>query len=537
MSACIVLFAVSKTLLKLREYHNQRKIEKVMTNITYNLGEDKISQIQKLLELKSLTIEQNAEIYSNLAISFYTSNKIEEYLKTVGYAIFFNEQAEKTETLVHLYSLLAQYYLELGADNAGYDTILKARRIKNFYSIKDPLIQSVALHSYARFLIYESDFEDAMKAQAQMEEDAAILKTKNEVLGNLLLSTALAFKSYIMLMQGKTEEAYTLACEVYENFENSHDITHTSVYDVCFPVCFVKTQWAIRNHQYEKAIEFNREYGNYAKKFNFMMKKVNNSKELMFALPDSMAKERTKLFNELALDTDFLAQTYLNNYTDTNAEKLSSVIENLRHDSMQKISRTRTFRFIFVDVMIMFALILIISLIYNQTQVDGLTHLRNRRALNTRIGKLASGGRKYSAIMIDIDNFKKLNDNFGHDFGDEVLRGVASVLIKNEAHNTKAYRYGGEEMVIILEHFDLERAVRFSEHIRNEISAMKWQKDVHVTASFGLGFEMPDSLKEADENMYVAKQKGKNFTAYKKNGKQYLAERRLDIRNPMPDKI
>ena len=72
--------------------------------------------------------------------------------------------------------------------------------------------------------------------------------------------------------------------------------------------------------------------------------------------------------------------------------------------------------------------------------------------------------------------------------------------------------------------------------MRNDIAQLKWSKDIQVTASVGLGFEMPDSLKEADENMYVAKQKGKNFTAYRKNGKQYLAERRLDIREEMPDK-
>ena len=72
--------------------------------------------------------------------------------------------------------------------------------------------------------------------------------------------------------------------------------------------------------------------------------------------------------------------------------------------------------------------------------------------------------------------------------------------------------------------------------VNSEILVQTYLDDyTGVTASFGLGFEMPDSIKEADENMYVAKQKGKNFTAYRKDGTQYLAERRLDIRNPIPD--
>jgi len=92
-------------------------------------------------------------------------------------------------------------------------------------------------------------------------------------------------------------------------------------------------------------------------------------------------------------------------------------------------------------------------------------------------------------------------------------------------------------MVIMLEHFDIDHAVRFCEHIRTEISLLKWRNDVHVTASLGLGFETANCKKEADENMYIAKQKGKKLTAYKRNGKQFLAERRLDIRNSMPDKF
>ena len=266
------------------------------------------------------------------------------------------------------------------------------------------------------------------------------------------------------------------------------------------------------------------------------MKTAALSKDLMFALPVSMVSEREKLFSELAQSNDLLAQKFLAEYTGLTGEKLNGVIENLKYTTEREAIKKRTLQSVFFLILIFCVFALALFVIYSETQIDGLTKLRNRRALNIRVGKLASARKKYSAIMIDIDNFKKLNDGFGHDFGDEVLRGVAQVLVKAEGRNVRCYRYGGEEMVVILEHFSLEQAVKFSEHIRMEIASLKWRKDVHVTASFGLGFEMPDSIKEADENMYVAKQKGKNFTAYKKDGKQYLAERRLDIRNPMPDK-
>ncbi|WP_407426737.1 GGDEF domain-containing protein [Treponema sp.] len=537
IAVSIVIFAIFRISLKIQNYNNQLKISETLAHSSYQSQDYNISEIKKLLELKSLTPLQKAEIYNALSVAYYISNQMEEYLKTVGSAIFFNEYCGNTENVVQLYSFLSQYYLELGADKAGFDTILQARRIKNFYSINNPMIQNLALHAYSRFLIYESDFVDAMKAQSQMEENSQIIKKENESLGNELYATALCLKSYILLMQGKTEEAYSLICEIYDNYDKIRELTHTTVYDIYLPVFFVKTQWAIRTGNYKKAIEFAHEYGSYAKKFNFTMKKTKILKDLMFALPESMTKEKNKLFNELAFDTDFLAQNFLTNYTETNAEKLSGIIENLKHSTERQISHNRTLEFVFIDFIIFLTFILILSFIYTQTQIDGLTHLRNRRSLNTRIGKLASSRKKYSAIMIDIDDFKKLNDNFGHDFGDEVLRTVAHLLLTNENRNVKSYRYGGEEMVIILEHFDLEHAVRFSEHVRTEISNLKWRKDVHVTASFGLGFEMPDSVKEADENMYIAKQKGKNFTAYRKDGKQYLAERRLDIRNPMPDKF
>ena len=69
------------------------------------------------------------------------------------------------------------------------------------------------------------------------------------------------------------------------------------------------------------------------------------------------------------------------------------------------------------------------------------------------------------------------------------------------------------------------------------LAVLQVQKDVKITASFGVGAKPENPIKLADENLYYAKRKGKNIVAYKVNNKQYLAERRLEIRNPMPDTV
>lgn len=533
----LILFG-TKSIFKIQTVKNQNFISRTLKLAKSDPKTDYAEKIKHLLNLKSLNNNQKATLYNELSAYFFQHNQMENYLESIGYALFYNELCNNKEQQILLYSQLAQYYFEIGADQSGYEMILTARHLKNFYKIEDPIIRSQALHAYGRFLVYESDFEDAIKAELQMEKDATIIRETNSELSVHCLRRALAFKAYIMLMQGKTEEAYKLASETYEKyFRNDEELSHIIVYDFFLPVFLVKTQWAIRNKNYKQALEFNREYGKAARKSNFITKKATLSKEVMFALPADMIQEKEHLFTELAFDADIIAQTFLENYTSLTSKKLNSIIEKLRQSNENSKLKIRILNSSFITILIFGILLLIILVIYSETQTDGLTKLKNRRALNIRIGKFAQSEKKYSAIMIDIDNFKKLNDNYGHDFGDEVLRGIAALLLKNETKNIKCYRYGGEEMVIMLDHFDFEHAVRFCEHIRKEISILKWRNNVHVTASLGLGFETPNSIKEADENMYIAKQKGKNLTAYKRDGKQFLAERRLDIRNPMPDKF
>ena len=533
LSICV--FAFSKIFAKTKEMQNQQLIESAFESL--NSADFEVAEkiIESLTHFKHLSEKQKCTLYHTLAVNYFQSNEMKKFQDISPYAIFYSRICGETEKAVYIYSLLAQYYLEIGADKAGFEMILAGRRLKNFYTIKNPVIRSQALHAYGRFLVYENDFESALKAQSQMEEDASIIE--DSVISVQNLRRALAFKAYILMNQGKTDNAFELASDTLKKyFKADEKLDHIAIYDFLLPILWVKTQFLIRANDFEGAIEANKNYGKYAKKFDFTMKKALLCKELMFALPVSMIKERELLFTELALDADILAQDFIEKYTFSAGERLLNVTENLRYTAERQKSKKRFVESALIVFVAFMILLLFLAAIYSETQIDGLTKLRNRRALNNRVEKLATAGKKYSAVMIDIDNFKKLNDNFGHDFGDEVLRTVAEILLKNDKGGVKCYRYGGEEMVIILEHFSLEKTVRFAENIRGEIAALKWQKDVHVTASFGIGFEGADVLKEADENMYQAKQNGKNFTAYKKDGKQFFAERRLDIRNPLPEK-
>jgi diguanylate cyclase (GGDEF)-like protein len=153
---------------------------------------------------------------------------------------------------------------------------------------------------------------------------------------------------------------------------------------------------------------------------------------------------------------------------------------------------------------------------------DGLTGLTNRKAFLERLGvDLArlDGRHPCGVVMLDIDHFKGVNDTYGHPFGDEVLRGVASVLGKGVRKGDTAGRYGGEEFVLYLHMADTEQAREGAERFRRMIRQIRFAhagKEVAVTASFGVacaphhGKGVEELLKHADEALYLSKQRGRD---------------------------
>ena len=156
---------------------------------------------------------------------------------------------------------------------------------------------------------------------------------------------------------------------------------------------------------------------------------------------------------------------------------------------------------------------------------DQLTGLHNRRYMEGQLGALVKrathGGDPVSALMIDIDHFKKINDNFGHDIGDEVLREFAVRLASNVRAIDLPCRYGGEEFTVIMPGARLEDAQRVAERIRLHVAGSPFRvaggkELLTVTISIGVATtvgegDTPEALlKRADEAVYEAKAAGRN---------------------------
>lgn len=162
-----------------------------------------------------------------------------------------------------------------------------------------------------------------------------------------------------------------------------------------------------------------------------------------------------------------------------------------------------------------------------QSRTDALTTLKNRRYFDEKLAELCHLGTRdhvYIALMVfDVDYFKKINDSYGHDFGDECLRQIAKVIDHSLPRATDVCaRYGGEEFSVILAGTELAGALLVAERIRTAVATHRFMHGAHaanLTVSIGVVAahleryqkNMPDLLfKKADEALYRAKNSGRN---------------------------
>jgi diguanylate cyclase (GGDEF)-like protein len=151
---------------------------------------------------------------------------------------------------------------------------------------------------------------------------------------------------------------------------------------------------------------------------------------------------------------------------------------------------------------------------------DSLTRLYNHRHIIERLQEHVSASDRYqrhlSVMMFDIDFFKKVNDTYGHPFGDEVLEQVSKTLRQEIRTVDIAGRYGGEEFLVVMPETDLSEALVIAERVRLAMEALTWKHPITLTISAGVamwqkGENASELISRADTLLYKAKEGGRNL--------------------------
>lgn len=149
---------------------------------------------------------------------------------------------------------------------------------------------------------------------------------------------------------------------------------------------------------------------------------------------------------------------------------------------------------------------------------DPLTGLYNRRSMDIFLNQAVESASNFALIMCDIDNFKNVNDTYGHDFGDVVLKGIAGITSSQVKGQGYVCRWGGEEILILLNNASKESSFRIAENIRRNVANRVFElnnKWIHCSLTLGVALydgrePVEETITRADYNLYCGKRNGKN---------------------------
>jgi diguanylate cyclase (GGDEF)-like protein len=207
--------------------------------------------------------------------------------------------------------------------------------------------------------------------------------------------------------------------------------------------------------------------------------------------------------------------------------RVSGVVSVARRDHPFSVAERELFHYLAEQAAVSIENVGLHETVERQAVTDELTGLFNRRrfqeAMATEVERSKRFGQPVGLVLLDLDDFKAVNDTYGHQQGDLVLREVARVLRETSREIDEPARYGGEELAVVLPGTDLEGAYNLAERVRagiEELALPLLDGDgvLRVTASFGVATlpgsadDMRDLVAAADEALYRAKRAGKNRT-------------------------
>lgn len=513
---------------KMTSYNDKKAMNFIDESLQYvvEISEDEKNTLIQLSEEKYLSPEVRGHVFERLSLFYSPDSTPVLYFDTIGKAIYYLEQGNDVITLSNIYADIANYYYMHSDSSLAQDTLNQLYALTSIDDI-DNFQQKSYLHRLQGIL-------DTVNGDYDIAQEH-LLRSLEEV-GNDP-GPALYGPSYIAISEVnlaalyyKTGE-YDKCLELVNKYEDSEFFTTDIYEDILardFKIPYYKVALNIRTHNNEipKVEPLIISFMELCEKYNYRNIELEQLTYMQENLPAKSPEFDQRMIEKISECYNYINQDLYHRQAIFSDSQINFSKQNtLEKEKEQAETRSQRVK-LWISILLFLVFLLVIALIFTQSNCDALTKVGNRHALNRILFLYNRFNKGYSAIMIDIDNFKSVNDTFGHDKGDDVLRGLGRILLSEKHDGFTPYRYGGEEFVLILNESDEKKALHTAERIRVSMGNMVFDGiDRQITISIGVGFPHAaevDVIKEADNNLYYSKNHGKNVVSYNKSGETVL---------------
>ncbi|MCR5209660.1 MAG: diguanylate cyclase [Lachnospiraceae bacterium] len=468
--------------------------------------DDQLAATEKWMESDYLYPEDYGMIYERAGNIYKFKEDYANYARSFGYAMYYLEQSPDIDYTVNLELDLAMFYTVNNNYDLAKDVINRMLVSVDTSRVTNPQVKSYLARFIGILAIRDGDLE---KAEEQLFLAKQIIdEAPHDFYTDSYRGINQVNIAKLRFSQGRFDEAE----EIIEGIKGSDlflQSEYASIKARDFVLPYYELRIALALERGEDVIRWLEPYVKECEEYGYNQWELQT---LMY-VKDKIGFSGDEEYKEI---NDMLEKAYTDSarYQGTRYTNLLNGIIKDSHDHMKEIyeqereQRTRLFIYLMLFVMLIWISLFLWAVI-KKSKLDGLTGIGSRGAFDSEMYK---NKRPYGIIMIDIDNFKKVNDTYGHQKGDEVLKRLGQILMDMRTSDIHPFRYGGEEFVVVVYARSLQLVVNIAEHIRKIFETQEWEFGAKITISLGCAVSSGggDVVKRADDNLYISKKIGKN---------------------------
>lgn len=493
-----------------------KEIYNTISQLTFSetARDEELKKLHMLSKKRYLTSEQKGILFENISVIYMLENDSSMYIFNSGYAIYQYEKAGLYEKEMLVGINLAKYLVERYEFGLSKEIILSIMNEENIIKQSNSEVMRKAYMTLAD--IYSKTGETKKAFSACKKAEYYILQSKKAQ--DFYKACLTVIKARIYMQNGQYKKAEKILNKVREKYYYTNDDDSKYILiEYLLPFLEVDAKLKAYDNKYDEAIKISDQYTAFCDQFSYNVMKL----KLIVSLTEiakandspsfeKFSRKAWQLYPEVVDESNF---NYASNMLDSVEELIDELIT---HENDKKMKQ----HFLFSVMGLLFLIFIAIgrcNKVWKESCIDHLTGVCNRKLMMRIYEQYDRKKKKYGCIMIDVDNFKSVNDLYGHQQGDEILIGVARIAKRYNSKNITVFRYGGEEFLILYRTEKYENVVKLAEKIREGVEKLDWEDELKVTISVGTSFSMETDypIKLADKRLYYSKLHGKNCVTTK----------------------